>query len=147
MKFSFSFVLKKNPLSPCFFMSITEFSWYRRTTKISKCLNLGSYNYLGFAASDEYCTPRVIDSMKKYSPSTCSSRVDGGGFFFFVRNMLSTRVVTNAVSPSGTTVLHEKLEKYVANFVGKPAAIVFGMGYVTNSAILPVLMGKVCMCC
>uniref|UniRef100_A0A2N9EH00 Aminotransferase class I/classII large domain-containing protein n=1 Tax=Fagus sylvatica TaxID=28930 RepID=A0A2N9EH00_FAGSY len=91
----------------------------KRTTKISKCLNLGSYNYLGFAASDEYCTPRVIDSMKKYSPSTCSSRVDGG-----------------------TTVLHEKLEKYVANFVGKPAAIVFGMGYVTNSAILPVLMGK-----
>lgn len=45
---------------------------------------------------------------------------------------------------SGTTSLHEELEKYVANFVGKPAAIVFGMGYVTNSAVLPVLMGKVC---
>lgn len=45
---------------------------------------------------------------------------------------------------SGTTSLHEELEKCVANFVGKPAAIVFGMGYVTNSAVLPVLMGKVC---
>ncbi|KAM0999176.1 hypothetical protein TB2_005850 [Malus domestica] len=32
--------------------------------------------------------------------------------------------------------------KSVANFVGKPAAVVFGMGYVTNYAILPVLMGK-----
>lgn len=50
----------------------------RRTTKISRCLNLGSYNYLGFAAADEYCTPRVIDSLKKFSPSTCSARVDGG---------------------------------------------------------------------
>ncbi|KAM2051624.1 hypothetical protein ACFX16_033224 [Malus domestica] len=42
----------------------------------------------------------------------------------------------------GTTDLHNELEECVANFVGKPAAIVFGMGYVTNSAILPVLMGK-----
>jgi len=40
--------------------------------------------------------------------------------------------------------LHTELEECVANFVQKPAAIVFGMGYVTNSAILPVLMGKVC---
>ena len=31
----------------------------------------------------------------------------------------------------------------MANFVGKPAALVFGMGYATNSAILPVLIGKV----
>ncbi|KAG2594028.1 long chain base biosynthesis protein 2d isoform X2 [Panicum virgatum] len=48
-----------------------------RTAKTSKCLNLGSYNYLGFAAADEYCTPRVIESLKKYSASTCSVRVDG----------------------------------------------------------------------
>ncbi|KAF3966922.1 hypothetical protein CMV_009009, partial [Castanea mollissima] len=76
-----------------------------RTTRIRRCLNLGSYNYLGFAASDEYCTPRVIDSLNKYSPRTCSSRVDGG-----------------------TTVLHKELEKQVANFLGKQDAIVFGMG-------------------
>ncbi|KAG5234313.1 long chain base biosynthesis protein [Salix suchowensis] len=90
-----------------------------RTTKVSRCLNLGSYNYLGFAAADEYCTPRVIETLKRFSPSTCSPRVDGG-----------------------TTTLHNELEECVANFVGKPAAIVFGMGYVTNSAILPVLIGK-----
>ncbi|EXB54913.1 Serine palmitoyltransferase 2 [Morus notabilis] len=91
----------------------------RRTSKKSRCLNLGSYNYLGFAASDEYCTPRVIESLKRFSPSTCSTRVDGGN-----------------------TTIHKELEECVANFVGKPAAIVFGMGYVTNSAILPVLIGK-----
>ncbi|KAM2691798.1 hypothetical protein EV2_006155 [Malus domestica] len=28
------------------------------TKKTSRCLNLGSYNYLGFAASDEYYTSR-----------------------------------------------------------------------------------------
>lgn len=50
----------------------------------------------------------------------------------------------HAIFPPGTTTLHEQLEECVADFVGKPAAIVFGMGYVTNSAILPVIMGKVC---
>lgn len=40
-----------------------------------------------------------------------------------------------------------ELEECVANFVGKPAAIVTGMGYVTNSAILPVLIGKVQIVC
>lgn len=44
---------------------------------------------------------------------------------------------------TGTTLLHNELEECVANFVRKPAAVVFGMGYVTNSAILPVLMRKV----
>lgn len=50
----------------------------RRTAKSTRCLNLGSYNYLGFGSFDEYCTPRVIESLKKFSPSTCSSRVDAG---------------------------------------------------------------------
>ena len=45
---------------------------------------------------------------------------------------------------SGTTKLHTELEELVARFVGKPAALLFGMGYVTNSAIIPVLIGKVC---
>ncbi|KAK1281671.1 Long chain base biosynthesis protein 2a [Acorus calamus] len=91
----------------------------QRTTNTTSCINLGSYNYLGFAAADEYCTPLVIESLKKYSPSTCSVRVD-----------------------SGTTKLHAEAEELVARFVGKPAAITFGMGYVTNSAIIPVLMRK-----
>ncbi|RWR85961.1 long chain base biosynthesis protein 2a-like protein [Cinnamomum micranthum f. kanehirae] len=90
-----------------------------RTAKTRKCLNLGSYNYLGFAAADEYCTPRVIEALKRFSPSTCGTRVDGG-----------------------TTVLHMELEELVAKFVGKPAAVVLGMGYVTNSSIIPALIGK-----
>lgn len=57
---------------------------------------------------------------------------------------MSYYVTLNVTSPIGTTELHNELEECVASFVRKPAAIVFGMGYVTNSAILPVLMGKVC---
>ncbi|KAL5204776.1 hypothetical protein ABZP36_009647 [Zizania latifolia] len=89
------------------------------TSNTSRCLNLGSYNYLGFAAADEYCTPLVIESLKKYSSSTCSVRVDGG-----------------------TTKLHTELEELVARFVGKPSSIIFGMGYATNSTIIPCLIGR-----
>ncbi|KAJ4868065.1 Long chain base biosynthesis protein 2b [Raphanus sativus] len=91
----------------------------KRTAKSTRCLNLGSYNYLGFGSFDEYCTPRVIESLKKFSPSTCSSRVD-----------------------AGTTSVHAELEECVAKYVGKPAAIVTGMGFATNSVIIPVLIGK-----
>ncbi|PWZ07052.1 Long chain base biosynthesis protein 2a [Zea mays] len=84
--------------------------FHRRTSNTTRCLNLGSYNYLGFAAADEYCTPRVIESLKKYLAST--------------------------------TKLHNELEELATCFVGKPAAILFGMGYVTNSAIIPCLIGK-----
>ncbi|KAG6473384.1 hypothetical protein ZIOFF_067299 [Zingiber officinale] len=90
-----------------------------RTTNTTRCLNLGSYNYLGFAAGDEYCTPRVIESLESYAPTTCSSRAD-----------------------AGTTKLHTELEELIARFVGKPAAITFGMGYVTNSSIIPALVGE-----
>jgi serine palmitoyltransferase len=45
----------------------------------------------------------------------------------------------------GTTSLHLELEKSVAAFVGKEQAVVFGMGYATNSAVIPVLAGKGCL--
>jgi hypothetical protein len=45
-----------------------------------RCLNLGSYNYLGFAAADEYCTPRVLDSLADWGVSTCSSRTEAGAW-------------------------------------------------------------------
>eukprot|EP00897_Mesotaenium_endlicherianum_P009888 jgi/Mesen1/8928/ME000548S08438 len=91
----------------------------RRTENTKRCLNVGSYNYLGFAATDPYCTQRVIDSVAQYGVSTCSSRVDGG-----------------------TNKLHDELEDLVAKFVGKPASMVYGMGFATNSTTIPALIGK-----
>lgn len=43
-----------------------------------RVLNLGSYNYLGFAAHDEYCTGRVLDTLRQQGWSTCSSRSEAG---------------------------------------------------------------------
>ena len=44
---------------------------------------------------------------------------------------------------AGTLDIHKQLEAQVARFVGKPAAMVFGMGFATNSMNIPALMGKV----
>eukprot|EP00597_Dinobryon_sp_UTEXLB2267_P003994 CAMPEP_0170076094 /NCGR_PEP_ID=MMETSP0019_2-20121128/13120_1 /TAXON_ID=98059 /ORGANISM="Dinobryon sp., Strain UTEXLB2267" /LENGTH=345 /DNA_ID=CAMNT_0010287497 /DNA_START=458 /DNA_END=1495 /DNA_ORIENTATION=- len=42
----------------------------------------------------------------------------------------------------GSIDIHDKLEKLVAEFVGKEAAIVFTMGYGTNATTIPILMGQ-----
>jgi serine palmitoyltransferase len=38
--------------------------------------------------------------------------------------------------------VHLELEAAVADFVGKEAVLTFGMGYATNSIVLPALVGK-----
>jgi len=84
-----------------------------------RCLNLGSYNYLGFA--DDWkvtCRDDVVGSLEKYCVGSCGPRSD-----------------------AGTTALHKELERVVADFVGKEAAFVFNMGYGTNSTGIPALMG------
>lgn len=43
---------------------------------------------------------------------------------------------------AGTTHLHHEVESLVAKFVGKEAAITYGMGFATNSASIPALAGK-----
>jgi serine palmitoyltransferase len=43
----------------------------------------------------------------------------------------------------GTTALHRELEELIALFVGKEAALVFGMGFATNAGNIPALVGKV----
>ena len=94
--------------------SVTE----EKTSK--NCLNLGSYNYLGFADDwNSTCKKPVVNAFSKYNVGTCSTRAG-----------------------LGTHKLHKKLERIVANFVGKEAAFVFNMGYGTNSTVIPALMGK-----
>ena len=88
------------------------------TGTTTRCLNLGSYNYLGFAAADEYCTPRVLATLDSDGWSPCAARPDGG-----------------------TSPVLAQLEKEVASFLGVEAAVVFGMGFATNSAVLPALAG------
>jgi serine palmitoyltransferase len=88
--------------------------------EIVDCLNLGSYNYLGFADDwDITCKTDVMRASKSYPLSMCCSFADGG-----------------------YTAMHQQLEKVVAQFVGKPAAMIFNMGYATNFLGIPAVISK-----
>jgi serine palmitoyltransferase len=87
--------------------------------KITTCLNLASYNYLGFADTKGKHIDEVVASVKKFGVSTCSPSLE-----------------------LGTTSLHEELGQLIARFVHKEAALIFGQGYATNSTNLPGLLGK-----
>jgi len=89
------------------------------TGEKTHCLNLGSYNYLGFGDPDSHTKADVLKTLVNHPVSTCSQR-----------------------SVTGTTDLHVQCEALVARYVGKPAAMVFGMGYGTNSTTLPALLSK-----
>lgn len=93
------------------------FTRYLGTT--TKCLNLGSYNYLGFAESSGVCAETARAAVLKYGPSLCST-----------------------VHELGTTPLHNELERTTAQFLGVEDAIVFGMGFATNSLNIPSLLDR-----
>lgn len=80
-------------------------------------LNLSSYNYLGFAESELDLRDDVIRTLRQSGASACSSR-----------------------SELGTCSEHLELEALVADFIGKEAAMVIGMGFASNSAVLPALV-------
>lgn len=88
------------------------------TGMVTNCLNLASYNYLGYAEVP-------------------------GGVHPSVRHVLSTSgVATCDVSVStGRSKVVRELEKTVADFLSKQDAIVVGMGFATNSQIIPAIMG------
>ena len=46
---------------------------------------------------------------------------------------------------TGTTPVHLELEEELAAFLGKPAVLTFGMGFATNSVIIPALVGRGCL--
>lgn len=95
---------------------------YRFTGTETRCLNLGSYNYLGFAANTGPCAENSIESIKQYGLASCSSRRE-----------------------LGTNDLHIELEELTARFMGVDDAIVFGMGFATNALNLPSLLSPGCL--
>ena len=85
-----------------------------------QCLNLGSYNYLGFA--DDWnvtCEKDVLQSLQDLPVSTSSCRQE-----------------------YGTTVLHRQVEELVARFVGKEDALALNMGFNTNCTTIPALVSR-----
>ncbi|XP_017794359.1 PREDICTED: serine palmitoyltransferase 2 isoform X1 [Habropoda laboriosa] len=100
-----------------------DYGWtFQFTGTTTKCINLGSYNYLGFAESDGTCADQSIETLKKFGCASCSTRLE-----------------------LGNMPIHEELEKLTARFLGVEDAIVFGMGFATNALNLPSLLSKGCL--
>ena len=95
---------------------------YQFTGTHTETLNMSSYNYLGFAQSEGPCADAVEECVRRYGVSFCSPRAD-----------------------VGTSDLAVEVEREVAGFVGKPDAMVFSMGYVTNAATFPALVNRGCL--
>ncbi|KND90866.1 Serine palmitoyltransferase 2 [Tolypocladium ophioglossoides CBS 100239] len=95
---------------------------YQYTGTYTETLNMSSYNYLGFAQSEGPCADAVEECVKRYGVSFCSPRAD-----------------------AGTSDLALEVEREVASFVGKPDAMIFSMGYVTNASSFPALASKGCL--
>ncbi|KAI7902172.1 pyridoxal phosphate-dependent transferase [Cokeromyces recurvatus] len=99
---------------------------FNKTFKMSgkklDAINFSSYNYLGFAQNKGICADQVEECVKEYGMSSVSPRLE-----------------------AGTLDLHRKLEKIVANFVGKEDSIVVSMGFATNSTTIPALVSKGCL--
>jgi len=97
--------------------------WYPwKELKLTKdeevCVNLGSFNYLGFGNVDPNFTPLLMDHIRRDGLSTGATRDN----------------------PEGSYEIHQKLEKGIAEFLGKEEALVIGMGFATNSAIISSLI-------
>ncbi|XP_006816918.1 serine palmitoyltransferase 2-like [Saccoglossus kowalevskii] len=92
------------------------------TGKSSRCINLGSYNYLGFAENSGPCAEAAQRALIKYGAGVGGTRQE-----------------------LGNLDIHLELEKLVAEFVGQEAAMVFGMGFATNALNIPTLLEKGCL--
>ncbi|ODV60498.1 serine C-palmitoyltransferase LCB2 [Ascoidea rubescens DSM 1968] len=95
---------------------------FQYTNETTTCLNLSSYNYLGFAQSQGQCTDFSLEALNAYGTGS------GGP-----RNQI------------GSTDLHQKCEAIVADFVGKEDAILFSMGYATNANLFTSLLNPNCL--
>lgn len=87
-----------------------------------KCINLGSYNYLGFAEPTGPCAELAIKAAYTYGLSTGGTR-----------------------QQYGTCEIHGELEKLTAEFLGAEDSITFGMGFATNSLNIPTLFSPGCL--
>jgi serine palmitoyltransferase len=92
---------------------------FQYTGEKMRAINLGSYNYLGFAENAGKCIDDTIEAVHTYGISTAGRRME-----------------------TGSMDLHRKLELRMADFLGKEDAIIFNMGYATNSTSISALIGK-----
>ncbi|KAI6186643.1 Serine palmitoyltransferase 2 [Aphelenchoides besseyi] len=97
-----------------------DYGWtFRFTGTESEVINVGSYNYLGFAENMGSCAENSASVIDELGLSVCST-----------------------VHEMGQTRSQEELEKLVAEFLGVEEAICFSMGFATNSMNTACLVDK-----
>ncbi|CAJ1067719.1 Hypothetical predicted protein [Xyrichtys novacula] len=101
-----------------------DYNWtFRLTGKtLHDVINVGSYNYLGFAENNADFLKTVADKTRQYGVGVCSTRQE-----------------------IGNLSIHEELEQLGAEFLGVESSMIFGMGFATNSMNIPALVGKGCL--
>uniref|UniRef100_A0A8C6V415 serine C-palmitoyltransferase n=1 Tax=Naja naja TaxID=35670 RepID=A0A8C6V415_NAJNA len=101
-----------------------DYNWtFKYTGKIIKdVINMGSYNYLGFAENTGVCKDAVAKVLSQYGCGVCSTRQE-----------------------MGNLDKHEELESLIARFLGVESVLAYGMGFATNSMNIPALVGKGCL--
>jgi serine palmitoyltransferase len=83
------------------------------------CINVASYNYLGFSEDLPHITANNIIALERYGVSACAGAAEGG-----------------------RTEVLAMLEQKTAEFVGKEDALCFAMGFGTNFGGMPSLFTK-----
>ena len=101
-----------------YFIPISESEGTEATIQGKRLIMCGSNNYLGLTA-DPRVRKAAIDAIARYGTSCTGSR--------FL---------------NGTLELHEQLERELAAFVGKQAALVFSTGMQTNLGTISALVGR-----
>jgi serine palmitoyltransferase len=94
----------------------------RLTGTTKKVINMTSYNYLEMNQREGPTADAVIKAIKDYGPSVCA-----------------------AANELGTTVLQTQLERKVAEFIGVEDALTVGMGFATNTTMIPGIITKDCL--
>lgn len=140
----------------CIFSQNGSCSIFRYTGKTIHTINLGSYNYLGFAEKTGPCATDAMNAIKSYGVATCSTRLEIGQFFSWI----SKNGIAIGSMCLGTQRYHLELEDALAEFLGVESCLAFGMvrsscdifdisylfllqGFATNALNLPAIASKV----
>uniref|UniRef100_A0A6J0TVB9 Serine palmitoyltransferase 2 n=1 Tax=Pogona vitticeps TaxID=103695 RepID=A0A6J0TVB9_9SAUR len=101
-----------------------DYNWtFTYTGRVMKdIINMGSYNYLGFAENTGASKDAVSEVLLQCGSGVCSTRQE-----------------------MGNLDKHEELETLLARYLGVESALAYGMGFATNSMNIPALVGKGCL--
>jgi 8-amino-7-oxononanoate synthase len=101
-----------------YFRALSDSEGVTATFEGKQVIMLGSNNYLGLT-TDPRVRQAAIEAIERYGPSVTGSR--------FL---------------NGTLELHLELERRLAKFVGKEAAVVFSTGYQSNVGAISAVVGR-----